>query len=383
MPRLLLFALASAGLLWLGLAPQWQSFERMGRRRFQALAQPRKELLVGVVWPFANNQDGLAAGLQLAKEELAASGLPVRLEARDPGIDPERTRRVALEFANTPDMSAVLGYYEYGTALNSSVIYDASRLLLLDLGCTRSTLPAADSPYFVRTILSGDKVAQSLARMLVARGYRRIALIYEEDVYGNDLAFNFQLALDTLDAQLVSLQSFQREVADFQLPVNELKAIDADIILFAGLEPWAGQFLRCARAVGLKTPILGGFNNSPLEREQAGPALEGAMYVSPYNPDSPSPENQTFVRAFQARFGKRPDAWAAQGYDTLRILANAARFTGSRNPRDLAFAIRYMPAWEGANGRYQFDSQGELLDKPIYINTFEHGAVRTSAWPSR
>jgi hypothetical protein len=33
-----------------------------------------------------------------------------------------------------------------------------------------------------------------------------------------------------------------------------------------------------------------------------------------------------------------------------------------------------MAPREGANGRYGFDSRGELDDKPIYLNVFRNGA---------
>jgi hypothetical protein len=32
-----------------------------------------------------------------------------------------------------------------------------------------------------------------------------------------------------------------------------------------------------------------------------------------------------------------------------------------------------MDAWEGANGRYKFDSAGELEDKPIFLKVFQGG----------
>ena len=66
----------------------------MGERRFQALSRPPKEILVGVCWPFSVNQDGMADGLQLARDEINAGGLaggiPVRLILRDDGFDWEQ-----------------------------------------------------------------------------------------------------------------------------------------------------------------------------------------------------------------------------------------------------------------------------------------------------
>ena len=86
-----------------------------------------------------------------------------------------------------------------------------------------------------------------------------------------------------------------------------------------------------------------------------------------------TPENISFVKKYFARYGKYPDTWAAQAYDALHILARAIKFTGSRNPLDLSYAIRYSEAWEGANGRYKFDRSGNIEDKPIFLYRLHNG----------
>jgi branched-chain amino acid transport system substrate-binding protein len=139
----------------------------------------------------------------------------------------------------------------------------------------------------------------------------------------------------------------------------------------------AGDFLRLARGVGIKTEIVGAFSDTADMRAAAGRALEGAMYLDYYNADSPSPENQAFVRKFRARYSRNPDTWAAQGYDALRILAKAVRATRSANPLDLSYAIRFMDPWEGANGRYKFDERGELQDKRLFLDVYRNGAPVT------
>jgi branched-chain amino acid transport system substrate-binding protein len=355
----------------------------MGERRIQALSRPPKEILVGICWPFAANQDGMADGLQLALEEInaggMAGGIPVRLVLRDDGFDWEKAKRIALEFSNNADMSAVLGYYDDSEAIKASTIYESSRLLHLIVGANNTAMTATGFKYIVRTILSSDKIARSLASLSIDHGHRKVALIWEEGGYGEDLAYQYEVSLDALDAPLVYQWSYARERADFRLPVSELRGIDADLIFFAGLEPLAGDFLRMTRAVGIKTETLGAFSDTPEMRRRAGPALEGAMLFDFYNVDSPSAENQAFVRKFTARHGRPPDTWAAQGYDALHILAKAVKATGSVNPLDLSFSIRYMNRWEGANGSYKFDGTGELEDKPLFLNVYRNGKPVTIA----
>jgi len=378
--RKLLVLAVSAGLLAYAWYIQHDSLARMGDRRFAALHQLPKEVLVGVCWPFSVNQDGMANGLSLALAEINGrrlAGVPIRLIVRDDQFDWQKGKGIALEFSANPAMSAVIGYYDDSMAIKASAIFENSRLLHLIVGANNTPMTGRGFSYIVRTTLSSDNIARSLAKMSVARGYRKYALIWEEDAYGEDLAYEYRISMDALDTQLLYRWSYARERADFRLAVNELKGIDADVIFFAGLEPWAGDFLREAHAVGLKAPVIGAFSDTPEMRRRAGAGLEGSMYFDMYSTAWPSPENQAFVRKFRARFGTDPDTWAAQGYDALYILAKAIRYTGSANPLDLSYAIRFMDRWEGANGGYKFDGRGELADKPIFLNVFRNGVPET------
>jgi len=372
----LLVLLASAGVLWYLLAPQWRSYERMGERRFDSLSSPQGEILVGVCWPFTVNQDGMANGLLLAQDEINSKGLangnPVRLILRE-AFSWDEAKQIAIRFADTPEMSAVVGYYDDGQAIKASMIYESSRLLHLIVGANNTPMTAHGKSYIVRTILSGDKISRSLAKMTVERGRKRVALIWAEDAYGEDLAYQYRVRLDALGAQLVYQWSYSDDHPDFRAAVNELRSIDADLIFFSGLEPWAGDFLRMARSVGIRTEIMGAFTDTPLMRARSGPGLEGAKYFDFYDVNSATPENRAFVAKYKARYGKNPDAWAAQGYDALHLLAQAVKATSSRNPLDLSYAIRFMDSWEGANGRYKFDGHGEMEDKPLFLYEIRKG----------
>src|SRR5664279_3159341 len=150
MKRFLLLSL-SAGLLAYTLVPQWRSFDRMGERRIKALDRLPKEILIGVCWPFAANQDGMGDGLQLAREEINAGGLadgvPIRLALRDDDSNWEKARRIAVEFSNNPAMSAMLGYYDDSEAVKASMMYESSRLLHLIVGANNTAMTGRGLKY--------------------------------------------------------------------------------------------------------------------------------------------------------------------------------------------------------------------------------------------
>ncbi len=376
MQKKIIWAVAAV-LLALLIFSQFGSYEQKGKRRFAVLSKPSDEVLIGVCWPFSVNQDGMADGIHLALDEINSRKLAgpytLRLIERDDAFDMKRHKSIAKEFASNADMSAVLGYYDDGPAIRASLIYESSCLLHLLVGANNTDMTTHGFAYINRSILSSDRIAMKLAKLTVDRGYRKIVVIWEEDAYGEDLAYQYQVGLDQMNADVVYKWSYSRKTVDFRLLVNDLKLVDADMIFFSGLEPIAGDFLRMARKVGLKTPVIGAFSNTPEMRAHAGTAYEGAMFFDFYNPHDPSPENQLFVSKFFARYGRTPDTWAAQGYDALHILAKAIKFTGSRNPLDISYAIRYSDVFNGANGRYKFDRSGNLDEKPIYLYMIRHG----------
>ncbi|PKU22239.1 ABC transporter substrate-binding protein [Telmatospirillum siberiense] len=371
MRKLLLWAVALGLFVYL-LSPQWQSLDRMGERRFAVLEHHPKELLVGVSWPFAVRRDGMADGLQLARDEINAGALtggpPIRLIMRDDLDDWETARDIAMEFANTPEMSAVVGYDDDGVAIRASPIFEKSRLLHLCVNANSPAMTMHDYKYIVRTVQSTNKIAQFLAEAAATGGKaRRVAMVWEEDAYGKDLAYQFRIAQDALGGQMVYQWPYPTEHTDFRLPVNQLKSVDADVILISGHDAEIADFLRKAQSVGLTTPILVASDLTSEIRQKAGSALANAQFLGLYDVAAATPENLKFVEKFRARYGRDPDTSAAQGYDALLLLAEAVRTTGSLNPLDLAFAIRFIPPWEGANGRYQFDGQGELMEKKLLL----------------
>ncbi|HOY65258.1 MAG TPA: ABC transporter substrate-binding protein [Candidatus Ozemobacteraceae bacterium] len=369
--RKLLFLTGIAILLCLVLLQQSRSFEAMGERRLETLNTPSNELLVGVCWPFSTNEDGMADGIRLAQEEInaqnLASGVQIRLEMRDDASSWEKAHRIAVEFSANPRMAAVIGFYDSSIALRSSVMFERSNLPHILIGANNTALTTYGQRYLVRTIISNEKIGAAMAQIAINYGKKRIAVIAEDGAYGEDLSYHFRKVLDEQGGTVVYQHVYSRGHADFRLPANELKEIRPDLIFFGGIEPWAGDFLHELRSIGVKSQVVGAFTLTPEMRRRAGSAIENAMFFDFYDMTATSPQNIAFVDRFRKKYGKDPDTWAAQGYDALYILANAYNTANSQNPLDLSYAIRYMDPWVGANGRYDFDSRGELGNKPLYL----------------
>ncbi|MGE5488371.1 MAG: ABC transporter substrate-binding protein [bacterium] len=360
----------------------WQSLSLRHFAEWRSRAAERSsddEILIGVCWPFEINKDGMEEGIVLALDEINARrirGKRFRLVWRDDHLNIERTRDIALEFSRTPGMVATIGYYDSSSAVRASAIFEESQLLHITIGSNNTYMTHRDFRYLIRTVLPCIRIGPKLARMCLDRGYRKVAIVFEDSPFGEDLAYHFEVVLDSKDAQTVYKGSYVRGMVDFREMVDELKAVQAELILFAGIEAEGAAFIRAARAMGLDTPILGSFDDLPEMHRVPEEALEGVMFYSLYNVNSGTPENRAFVTKFRKRFGHLPGVYAAQAYDALNILAAAFEMTGSTNPLDLSYAIRFREPWEGANGTYAFESSGELMDKDLFLMAYRDGEAQ-------
>lgn len=374
MRKLLFWAAGLVALvaLVLLLMPQWTSPQKMGAHRFAYLEKHHDELVVGISWPIAEEQDGMVDGLTLARDEINARKIPgippIRLVIRDDKNDWRTARDVALEFANTPEMSAVIGYYEDGVAIRASQILEASRLLHFAVNANNRAMTSHGYKYIVRTVQATDQISRFLAVSSPSgRNPQKYAMVWEGDAYGQDIAYQYRIAQDALGSELVYQAPYPAGRPDFRLAVNQLKGIKVDVIMFSsGNDANTAAFLRQARRVGITAPILVACDRSSDFAGISAADLRNTTFIRLYNVAAKTPENRKFVAAFRARYGRDPDTSAAQGYDALQILANAVRITGTLNPLDLAFTVRYKPAWVGANGEYRFDGNGELKEKPLF-----------------
>jgi branched-chain amino acid transport system substrate-binding protein len=334
------------------------------------------EILIGVAWPFAENGDGMDDGLTLAQEEINARGLlgkRIRLLMRDDHMNREESRKLAIEFSRNPSMVATIGYYDDKFAVRASAIFEETHLLHIVAGANNTFMTNHGFRYLIRSVLPNGRMARSVARMCADQGYRKFAMVAEDGPFGEDLMFQIGTALGAMNATTVHAATYVPGSVDFRETIDELRGAESDVILFLGLEHEGAMFVKSARTLGLETPIVGAFSDTPEMHRTAGKLLEGVMFFEIYDVNSPTPENRDFVARYRRRFGNEPEPYAAQGYDALRILAKAVLTTGSTNPLDLAYSIRYMKRWEGANGSYKFDATGELEDKDIYLKVFRGG----------
>jgi branched-chain amino acid transport system substrate-binding protein len=132
--------------------------------------------------------------------------------------------------------------------------------------------------------------------------------------------------------------------------------------------PGAAMFVKQARTMGVKVPIFGGDGlDSPELWEIAGKYADGIVVASVFHHDDPRYEVQKFIKKFKKEYNKIPDAWAAQGYDSVKLIIDAMKDAGTSVPHKVSESLRSFKNWNGVTGIHNFNTAGDVIGKSLVL----------------
>ncbi len=346
--------------------------ERLARKKSQ------DGIKVAVVWPeFEANNDGFKPAIEMALEEInqkTVLGRQLNLLWKDDQSSINKGRIIAQELAENPEIVAVIGHKNSYISIPASAIYEFSGLLMISPTSTSPKLTEQGFKNIFRIIPNDEATGRIIADYANRQGYKRLVIFYVKNRYGLDLANAFEKRINELNLVIVDRNSYREaNEAHFQNIIDIWKDLGFDAIFIAGSMPAAGAFIQQTRTNGIAVPILGGDGLDYDELCHLGAASEGVTVASSFDPRDPRPIVQEFTAAFREKYGAMPDAKAALGYDTLKLLAQAIETAGSPSPRAVAETLHQMSGWNGVTGIHTFDGNGDVVDKRIVIKQVRNG----------
>lgn len=196
------------------------------------------------------------------------------------------------------------------------------------------------NPYFFTTSYNNDQVHSVMGQAAQDAGHRRVFLMTPNYQAGRDAMAGFKSRFQgqVLDEVFVPLTQL-----DFQAELARIAAARPDAI-FTFMPGGLGvNLVRQYRQAGLANiPFLSTFTVDEATLPAQGEAALGFFSAASWAPNMDNPQNQRFVRDFEAQHNYVPATYAAQAYDGAMLLDSAIRRVGG-NLRDkdaLRTAIR-------------------------------------------
>jgi len=334
----------------------------------------RKQLVIGITWSWTPVKDRFREGVELAAEQInrdgGVLGRPLRLVFQDDKGVVASARIVAQSFADDPSMIAVIGHRHADIADVVAPVYERAGMLFIVPGPVNPKLTAQGYRQVFRTLPNLDDFGRQLATYAARSNFRNVLIFYARNEFGRALTNSFEFEAQQRGVHVVDRLSYDKAAGlDFRATLMEwIKYYFADALFVVGSQPYVGQIVVQARDVGLELPIFGspGLVSETLI-EIAGDSAEGVVSPGVISLRGGGDEMNAFVTNFTDRYNEVPDAWAAQGFEAIKLLVGAIEKNGTMEPGRIAQTLRQVDGWTGLAGHYQFDQVGNLSGKPILL----------------
>lgn len=204
---------------------------------------------------------------------------------------------------------------------------------------------------------------------------RTAAVVYDDtSKYSRGLAEFFRKAFEAAGGKVPLFLALSQSGGDLAGVVTSLQAANCDVIYAPFYDEKAAAFISLVRGAGVTKPLLGpdGWNGPKLAQSTDPAWLVHLYYTDHYANDVKRKESEDFAEAYYEKYGLWPDSYAALGYDSFMMAADAVTRSQSSTPKDVAVELAKTIDFNGVTGNISLDANHDAV-KAIYIMTFWKG----------
>ncbi|VVE74704.1 ABC transporter substrate-binding protein [Pandoraea sputorum] len=305
---------------------------------------------IGVSGPFTGGSSSMGVsmrdGVRLAAAEINKSGgvlgRQIQLVERDEEAKNERGVQVAQELINKEKVVATVGYINTGVALASQRFYQDAKIPVFNNVATGTVItdqfkpPQYPDNYVFRNAAKDSIQAPMIVEEAITRrGFKKPAILADSTNYGQLGREDLEKALKAKGITPVAVEKFNIKDVDMTAQLLKAKQAGADVILTYGIGPELAQIANGMGKLGWKLPIVGSWTLAMANYiDNSGANGEGARMPQTFIQEPNTPKRKAFIDAYVAMFkpkNNRIDSAvsAAQGYDSIYLLAAAIKQAGS------------------------------------------------------
>ncbi|MGB5559458.1 MAG: ABC transporter substrate-binding protein [Paracoccaceae bacterium] len=298
-------------------------------------------ILLGFTGPLETLAPDMAAGANLAIEEVNASGIfldgdtTVSSVNGDTGcIDAGLAVASAERLITSDKVSGIVGGMcsgETTASLQNAAIPNG--MVMISPSATSPALSTVeDNGLFFRTSPSDARQGQVMADILNDRGIKEVAVTYTNNDYGKGLADSFQAAFEATGGKVTINAAHEDGKADYSAEVGALASAGGEVLVVAGYVDQGGAgIINASLDTGAFDTFMfpDGMISETLETK-FGDKVEGSFGQHPGN-DS---EGGAKFNELGTAAGFNPtNAFSPESYDAAALILMAMQAAGSTDPQ--------------------------------------------------
>ena len=215
----------------------------------------------------------------------------------------------------------------------------------------------------------------------------KTAVLYvaQDSDYAKGLADAFKKEFEKQGGKVIDSEQYTSTDSDFRATLTRIKSMNPDLLYIPNYYQDVGKIIKQARELGMNQPILGGdgYDSDTLVQIAGAKNTNNVLFTNHYSSDDPDQKIQDFVKKFQAKYNRKPDGFAALGYDTVRLVADAIKRAGSTDPVKIKDALAQTKNFDAVTGTMSIDAQHNPVKAAVVIEMKDGKQVfRTKIQPT-
>jgi branched-chain amino acid transport system substrate-binding protein len=345
-----------------------------------AAAQEKKITLgaaVQLTGRLANTGRYYGDGYQMTVDKINAKGgvtvggtkYQLALKIYDSQSDTNLGVRQYGQLVTQDKVSFLLGPFSSNDALDDSSVAEKLQVPMVQGGGASTQIFSRGYKYVFGTLPPADDYFASTIKMMakLSPKPKTVALVAADDSFDVSVATGTRKLLKEAGLDLVVDKQFRENNADFSSILSLVKSKDPDVVLWAGHEGEALNFIRQAKSLDMNPKLFYSFTvGVPTAdfRKALGKDAEYAFGMTPWLPEKELKDDwfgdaEKFDKEYQAKFNYAPDYHAASAAADVETFAKAIAAAGTLDPKKVRDEIAKVD-FQSLYGHVKFQPNGQI-----------------------
>lgn len=321
-------------------------------------------------------------GIKMAVEEINANGgvLGKQIELVQPGHNGTAPDSMAVsEKLAKEGVVAILGPATTDNTIAAFNTAGTTKIPTISASATADATTLDQSgntvPYGFKICFSDSFQGEVLAQFAKMKEFSKVGVIYNNsDTYGQGIYDAFVKSAEENNVEIVATESFTSDDSDFNAQLTRLKGQDMQALVVLGYYESDGLIVKQARGLGIDLPILGpdGFDDSRLLELAGSTALTNVFFSTHFTTVGDDPVVQKFVTDFEAKYGTKPNAFNALGYDAAYFLVDAIERAQEANSEKIKQALETTESFSKVTGTFSMGTD-HVAKKSVKVVELKDG----------
>ncbi len=288
-------------------------------------------------------------------------GRKLELVFYDTKTEPTVIAATAARLINKDRVPVAIGFTDSDSVLTLGPIFQQAGIPFVTPGATSPQLPGQVGDDVFLACFGDNVQAAAGAEFVIDKlGGKHVYLLRDSAThYTVLLARYFDESFTHDGGQIVGRDDYRSGDKSFAGQIARIKAsaVKPDVIYISAMPDDIGAIVKQLREGGIVQPVVGGDGyDTPLLVQVAGTAAANVYYSThAYMAPDSTPGIRKFYRDYKAAYGTDPEnAFAALGYDTLGLVADAIGRAGTADPVRIRDALAATDGYSGITGSISY-----------------------------